>query len=1172
MMRFLKKGTAVLLAVLMVCSMITITLPNSGIVEAASSSSETKWTAGSGASVLSESSITWVTDTVKVDLKGINGYVQLDQILADLIGKNGEDGQGYVQIIPEEPTTVFAFAQLVTQPSATNIDPASDTRAMTWYLRSNENNVYSTIHLRGSTAFALYGNYADCADEGYMFAFTTTANGNVAIRGNGKKTGSGFDAYSDTTSINSVKKLAELVGEGTKSGEDGVYFRLQSYTSTSTNNFKYTIKVVYPKPATSTVDANKDSRWTAGGGAEIISETHEAMVYDTVRVDLAADPGYVQHHVKLTELIGSNGEDGKGYIKIMPDDITNDFSFIQLVGNPEATGIVPEGDTKGMTWYMRSNETGTFSTIHLRGSTANRTYGNYADFQDEGYIFAFTQTANGNVAIRGAGEKTAESFNDYADTTSLISVKKLSDIQGVGIETGEDGVYFRIRSFGGTTRNQKHTITIAYPEPEGTPDAPVMPGEPVNLVPEDIFSSYDKTALWFKGALNTDASYYTVEDGEYVAHFPRTDNWTYSTRIPTGEFTAEFEVCPVEKDSGALASIGVMLGKNAGGGFPWMNAQIQFKPKTANSYVEDGIFAQHWYHSGVTEGTHSKVYTSEPLFIGSEYVTTAKWYKVRIEIGAESSAMYVDGVLVPNGVNNYMPTADEIKYLGFWPEGSSNGFKIKNYKLYEGVRKADTFMPEEVFDRYETARVWFTNASSDATHYTVDNGENVMRVPLIANGGGWMQTTRAIPYDEYTVSYDFSMVALNDTKLAGVGNLVGVADRHWYSLRFDAYTNGKLQFRIIELDDTLAIKQDLGFILEDVDFSSKKWFNLTYKVTENSFKVFLDGELLYSSYLDGKLNSQNIQYFGFFPEGGTAGFDVKNFSAVQGAGVEADIEAAIPELNDAITLHIQTKVDTESTEPVRMKFNFKGEAIWADAEVSDTQYIFSLPEILPQDMGENISAELYVGDVLKDIIPAYSMKAYCMNQLASSTDEDGTLRALLVSILNYGAEAQLYFEKDVENLATSELTDVQKGYLSNYDINQATGVVTDKVTGTPDENYTWNAATLGLYDLIKVRFKFTATDIANTRIQIGDVIYDAEDFASAGGGKYIVYSEGIFATDFDKTITAMFIDEQGNQIGEKVEYSVNTYLSYINGLQESAAKDIVQAIYNYGMASALYGK
>ena len=93
-----------------------------------------KWLTGGNAEVLSESNETWVTETLVVDLKSITGYVQLDQILTDLIGENGTDGEGYISIKPTDYLNDFSFLQLVGNPAATGIDPAGDTKAVSWYL------------------------------------------------------------------------------------------------------------------------------------------------------------------------------------------------------------------------------------------------------------------------------------------------------------------------------------------------------------------------------------------------------------------------------------------------------------------------------------------------------------------------------------------------------------------------------------------------------------------------------------------------------------------------------------------------------------------------------------------------------------------------------------------------------------------------------------------------------------------------------------------------------------------------------------------------------------------------------------------------------------------------------------------------------------------------------
>ena len=450
------------------------------------SASSPKWTTGGNAEILGQSSETWVTESIRVDMKSGDGYVQLDQILSDLIGSNGLDGQGYINIIPDNYTNDYCFLQLVGNPAATGIDPVRDTKALTWYLR-HDANPNSLVYLRGEgNPVEIYGRHVDISATGYMFAFTKNAAGNVCIRGISGKEWTSFDSYEDTVALISRLKLSEIVGTGSKTGEDGVYFRLQSFGD-ATSNLKYTINVVYPKPATSTLDVNKNSHWTVGGGAVITGETTETMVYDTVNVDLKNINGYIQHNVKLTELIGENEADGKGYVNVICDDYLNDYSFLQLVGNPTATGIDPVRDTKAFTWYLRTDGVSN-SLVYLRGETNPvEIYGIQSQFANEGYKFAYSKNSAGNVLIRGIGDHVWETFDSYEDTkTDLTSRLKLSEIVGDAAgKTGEDGVYVRLQSFGDPGCNFVYTLTVAYPAPvettpsttpSATPNATPTPG------------------------------------------------------------------------------------------------------------------------------------------------------------------------------------------------------------------------------------------------------------------------------------------------------------------------------------------------------------------------------------------------------------------------------------------------------------------------------------------------------------------------------------------------------------------------------------------------------------------------------------------------------------------------------------------------------------------------
>ena len=1184
MKRVWKSSISVLLTVLMVCSMITVTLPMSVGAEATSTS---KWSAGSGASVLSESSVTWVTDIVEVDMKSGSGYVQLDQILTDLIGENGEDGQGYINIICDNYMTDYSFVQLVGDPSATGIDPIRDTKAMTWYLRT-DGSANSLVYLRGEgNPVKIYGIQSQIKSEGFMFAFSKNEVGNVMIRGIGERTYNTFDSYEDTTSLISRLKLSEIQGAGETSGEDGVYFRLQSFGD-ATSNLKYTIKVVYPKPKTSTVDERKPSRWTTGGGAEILSESHEAMVYDTVRVNLAAEPGFVQHHVKLTDLIGSDGKDGKGYIHIIPDDPTNDYSFVQLVGDPSTSGTINPSYTnkQAMTWYVRSNENLVYSTISIRDINSHVTYGNYADYAEEGYVFAFSKNETGNVMIRGIGDKTGSAFDSYAETaTALTSRQKLSEIQGVGEETDEDGVYFRIQSFGGAARNQTHTIHIVYPDSEDTSIIPETSTGPENLIYKHVFANQANMKNYFAGACA--GTFYLDDEGDYVYSVPTTHTDSYTkVALPDGSYTVKMNI----KSDGSKY-MGVLLGYgSAPNDLKWMN--IRFDPnydaKTVSFYV--------WEHCGTNVAT--------PTYGTSWYkgdFDADTWHEVVFKVTPTKTMIYFDGYQAPDFTDpktggsittaslGHFPTSGELNYIGFFPSGATQS--IKNFGIYEGV---DNIVSEKVFEHYDTAKYWFKNVQQLNAHdqtdcYTVDeNGDYIMRVPVISNGGSWISGTRTIPFESYKVSVDFSpnrcITTSGVDKVGGAGFLVGEkvsSGYRFHQLRFDFdMAAGTMSFRghaqgsdpehtyssgIAYIDSFVVVKSGL-------DFSTKQWFNLTAEVTGKSIQVFLDGEQLFVEKIDRLPTAADIAYFGFMAEGGTAGFDVKNFSITE--GVEGEIKTAAPELDEAITLHLQADVDVDDAESVQMKFTFKGEVIWVDGVEADGQYTFSLPDILPQDMCENISAELYIDGMRKDKVATYSLQQYCMNMLPSAEDaaadtsgQKQKLRDVLIAMLNYGTESQKYFEgvTDATLFANSQLDAGEK-----TSVNQAmTNAGSVRSVGTrSDANNYWKSASLALFNTVRLRFKFVTNDASKITIKVGETTYD--NFELSTGNIYYWDYDGVYAHQFDTpVVVGLYVD---GVLVQEVTYSINSYVNAFVAANDETSKSyaLIQAVYDYGCAASAY--
>ena len=91
-----------------------------------------------------------------------------------------------------------------------------------------------------------------------------------------------------------------------------------------------------------------------------------------------------------------------------------------------------------------------------------------------------------------------------------------------------------------------------------------------------------------------------------------------------------------------------------------------------------------------------------------------------------------------------------------------------------------------------------------------------------------------------------------------------------------------------------------------------------------------------------------------------------------------------------------------------------------------------------------------------------SVSYYATTLLRSTNDE--SLKRLLVNMLNYGAEAQKYFDHDASNLANSNLTEAEKAYATpEADL--------ENKYATPQDGFAYNAS-VTLKDTIYLNFNF----------------------------------------------------------------------------------------------------
>ncbi len=283
------------------------------------------------------------------------------------------------------------------------------------------------------------------------------------------------------------------------------------------------------------------------------------------------------------------------------------------------------------------------------------------------------------------------------------------------------------------------------------------------------------------------------------------------------------------------------------------------------------------------------------------------------------------------------------------------------------------------------------------------------------------------------------------------------------------------------------------------------------------------------------------------------------------------IRGAALELTESISLvYFAYGIDGTAT----MKFTVNEREIIAPAFETEQKgvYTFFL-NLPPQCMGDVVKAELYMGDTLVDTKAAYSILAYCNDTLADIenraisgyTDEQySTLKTLIIDILNYGAEAQLY-----KNYKTDAL--VNEGVNGGSEFTELGTEAAASGSESSSENAGITAGGVRFDNALSLYFKLLIADGTDVKVTVSAIDgvameYTAEDMLSLGGNEYKLYTMAIKPTDFDERFTVtLYVD---GQIVQSVQYGVAAYIQYIQNETEggklSNMATLARAVYVYG--------
>lgn len=223
-------------------------------------------------------------------------------------------------------------------------------------------------------------------------------------------------------------------------------------------------------------------------------------------------------------------------------------------------------------------------------------------------------------------------------------------------------------------------------------------------------------------------------------------------------------------------------------------------------------------------------------------------------------------------------------------------------------------------------------------------------------------------------------------------------------------------------------------------------------------------------------------------------------------------------------------------------------------------YRFTLKDVAPHLMGENITATLKNGDTVIATL-AYSINTYLDNQKKDTTLSDST-KALIESIAAYGDKAA-----DYNNKISDSTTFTGTATADPADMTESKPTI-----GTTLEGFRFKGVAVRMENNIRIRVSFENTSGAELKffVKVGDG-KETEAILSNG----YVYTDLIAPSAYDTEYTIIAKNADGETVGT-VSLSVNTYVCMVlkafpaDGTltnAQAAMRELAIAIYNYGKAA-----
>ncbi len=402
---------------------------------------------------------------------------------------------------------------------------------------------------------------------------------------------------------------------------------------------------------------------------------------------------------------------------------------------------------------------------------------------------------------------------------------------------------------------------------------------------------------------------------------------------------------------------------------------------------------------------------------------------------------------------------------------------------------------------------------------------------------------------------------------------------------FWVYKNGTLQLN--ELPSQPSLRENTYIYTVNADGQTATLVGYTGNVQDvtipvqvNGFTVSAIGESVFA----GEVIDDSIGYDGTSSQWATITVAADN-AALTGATVLClgDLRFASASLTLYNNIAINYKVDKalfeqQGYENPYVRFELNGqESIATEYTVVGDRYVFDFKDIAPDQMNDIIYATLYV--TYNDVeytgeTKEYSVETYCYSMLEKyADDEHAAFRTLLVDLLTYGAQSQIYTNTDVDDLADASLTETQR--LWGTAVSPALQTVLDVSYQTVENpTATWKGAGLNLKDSVTMRFKFATENVEGLQVKVtnetGDEWWILNDtFEMAGEGIYYAFFGGLHAAQMRESVYVTVYNGDV-AVSNTLRYSIESYAYAKQDNDDPKLSHLLDAMMKYGDSAEIY--